>query len=304
MRESPWGQLHVADAHVHLFSHNFFTMLAGQKPGLNFETMGSTLGWEMPPENPEDLAALWAHELDRNGVDQAVLIASLPGDEESVARAVSRFPSRFFGYFMVNPLAEGAIARVQGALDRGHLHGLCLFPAMHRYPMHEESVVAILDLVHATRPATVVFVHCGTLRVGVRDKLGLASPFDIQFSNPIDLHAIARRFPQLRFVIPHFGAGFLREALMVADLCPNIFLDTSSSNRWMHFEGLDLRMVFRRALDVVGAERLLFGTDSSFFPRGWHDAVFEVQSKALYELGLKAEEAQLIFGGNLRHLLM
>ena len=303
MRESPWGPLEVSDSHVHFFSHNFFKLLAGQKPGLTVDSMGATLGWEMPPETPEDMAANWAHELDLHNVHRAVLIASLPGDEDSVSRAVESFPARFYGYFMVNPLAEGAVARVQGALDRGHLHGLCLFPAMHRYSMHDDAALAILDLVQATRPATVVFVHCGVLSVGVRERLGLASLFDMRFSNPVDLHAIARRYPHLRFVMPHFGAGFLREALMVAELCPNVLLDTSSSNKWMAIEGLDLRIVFRRALDVVGPHRLLFGTDSSFFPRGWHEAIFEAQAKALYEIGVKAEQARMIFSGNLHRLL-
>jgi len=173
---------------------------------------------------------------------------------------------------------------------------------MHRYLIHDDAALAVIDAVAATRPHALVFVHCGVLSVGVRAKLGLGSPFDMRNSNPTDLHAVALRFPQVRFVIPHFGAGYLREALMVADLCPNIYLDTSSSNRWMQFEGLDLRAVFRRTLDVLGPRRLVFGTDSSFFPRGWHSAIFEAQTKALYELGLKAEEAALIFGENLKHL--
>ena len=61
---------------------------------------------------------------------------------------------------------------------------------------------------------------------------------------------------------------------MLCDLCPNVYLDTSSSNSWMRYEEahLDLRTVFRRALDVAGPQRLLFGTDSSFFPRGWNAA--------------------------------
>lgn len=301
MIESPWGPLRVADAHVHFFSHHFFGVLGAQKPGLTLESMGAALGWQMPVAAPEALAHTWVQELDRHGVDRAALIASVPGDEDSVAAALAAFPGRFYGYFMVNPLAQDVVPRVQGALDRG-MQAVCLFPAMHRYSMHDDAALAIVDVIAATRPATLVFVHCGVLSVGVRAKLGLASPFDMRYSNPIDLHAVALRFPQIRFVIPHFGAGYLRETLMVADLCPNVYLDTSSSNRWMHYEGLDLRSVFRRALDVVGPRRLLFGTDSSFFPRGWHGAVFEAQSKALYELGLHAEEAALIFGENLRHL--
>jgi predicted TIM-barrel fold metal-dependent hydrolase len=275
--------------------------LAAQKPGLTLDAMATTLGWQLPPPDPAAAARVWAEELDRHGIDRAALIASVPGDEDSVAAAVTAFPGRFYGYFMVNPLAADVVHRVQSALDRG-LHAVCLFPAMHRYSLHSDAALAIIDIVAATRPSTLVFVHCGVLSVGVRDKLGLASPFDMRYSNPIDLHAVALRYPQIRFVIPHFGAGYLRETLMIAELCPNVFLDTSSSNRWMHYEGLDLRTVFRRALDVLGPRRLLFGTDSSFFPRGWHAAIFEAQAKAHYELGLAQDEAALIFGENLGRL--
>lgn len=301
MIETPWGPMRVADCHVHFFSHGFFTALAKQKPGLTLESMGAALGWQMPPTEPEALARRWAEELDRHGVERAALIASLPGDENSVAAAVAAFPKRFLGYFMLNPLAQDAVPRLQSALDRG-MHAVCLFPAMHRYSVHDDAVLAAIDVIAATRPSTLVFVHCGVLSVGVRDKLGLPSPFDMRYSNPIDLHAVALRFPNIRMVVPHFGAGYLREALMLAELCPNVFLDTSSSNRWMHYEGLDLRTVFRRALDLLGPRRLLFGTDSSFFPRGWNAPVFEAQAKAVYELGLKEEEAALIFGENLRAL--
>jgi predicted TIM-barrel fold metal-dependent hydrolase len=127
----------------------------------------------------------------------------------------------------------------------------------------------------------------------------------MRYSNPSDLHEVALRHPQIRFVIPHFGAGYFREALMVADQCPNVYLDTSSSNRWMQYEpaGLDLRNTFRRALELLGPERLLFGTDSSFFPRGWHAQIFEAQSKALYELAVSREAAQKILSENLVRLL-
>ena len=42
---------------------------------------------------------------------------------------------------MVNPLAPDAVPRVQGALDRG-MHAVCLFPAMHRYSMHDDAALA------------------------------------------------------------------------------------------------------------------------------------------------------------------
>ncbi len=300
--QAPWGKLEVRDAHVHFFSHSYFTLLAGQKPGLRVEQMGPILGWEMPPEEPEKLAARWVEELDRHGVAQAVLIASLPGDEDSVIAAVRAFPKRFFGYFFLNPLAPDALSRAERALERG-LRGISLLPAMHGYFVHDERVRPVLEL--AAAHGAVVFVHCGVLTVGVRKKLGLASPFELRFSDPVNLHGVALRYPQVRFVIPHFGAGYFREALMVADLCPNVFLDTSSSNSWMRYQAppVDLKMVFERALEVAGARRLLFGTDSSFFPRGWHRAIFDEQVKALEAIGVTAEDARAIFGENLAGLL-
>jgi len=300
--ETPWGALPVSDAHVHFFSHRFFAMLAEQKQS-TAAAIEPLLGWQMPAEDPQQLAGAWVEELDRHGISRAVLIASIPGDQDSVIAAVERFPDRFYGFMMVNPTALDAAAQVERALASGQIRGLCFFPAMHCYSIQDERAGKLLNLA-ASKPGTVAFVHCGVLSVGVRRKLGLPSFFDMRFSNPIDLHAVALKYPHMRFVVPHFGAGYFREALMLCDLCPNVYLDTSSSNSWMRYEEahLDLRTVFRRALDVAGPKRLLFGTDSSFFPRGWIAAVFDAQTKALYEIGVTAEIANLILHDNLQHL--
>jgi predicted TIM-barrel fold metal-dependent hydrolase len=258
------------------------------------------LKWEVPGGDPQSLANTWIEELERHGVGRASLIASAHGDEESVAAAVAAYPDRFFGYFMLDPLQQDALDRVKAAAVNPHLHCMCLFPAMHTYSITDARLVPLLELASDHRLA--VFVHCGALSVGVRKKLGLASQFDLRFSNPLHLHPVALHFPQIRFVVPHFGAGLLRETLMLADLCPNVWLDTSSSNRWMAYEDLDLRSVFRRSMDVVGVERLLFGTDSSFFPRGWNASIFQQQTTALYELGLDAPQAAQVLASNLERL--
>lgn len=303
MINTPWGSLPIADAHVHFFSHWFFATLAEQK-GVELPALASLLNWQLPAEDPRQLADAWVHELDARGVEKAALMASVPGDAQSVIAAVRQHPERFYGYMMVNPIAPGSIEQTEAALASGHIHGLCFFPAMHQYSIQDERALRIIELL-ASRPRTVAFVHCGVLSVGVRKLLGLPSRFDMKFSNPIDLHAVALQFPKVRFVLPHFGAGYFREALMLCDLCPNVYLDTSSSNSWMRYEEahLDLRNVFRRALDVVGPQRLLFGTDSSFFPRGWNAAIFETQSKALYEIGVNDAVARLILHDNLIRLL-
>jgi uncharacterized protein len=304
MIDTPWGPLAVADAHVHFFSHAFFASLAGQK-GVAVDQLAPILKWQLPAEDPGQLADVWQDQLEQRGVAKASLIASVPGDGGSVIAAVRRHPERFYGYMMVNPLAAGAVDQAAAALGSGHMHALCFFPAMHRYSMHDDRVTALLDLLAAHPPAA-AFVHCGVLSLGVRKVLGLPSPFDMRYSNPIDLHEVALRFPKVHFVVPHFGAGYFREALMLCDLCPNVYLDTSSSNSWIRYEDahLDLRAVFRRALDIAGPRRLLFGTDSSYFPRGWNAQIFDAQSKALYEIGVTDEIARGIFQDNLPRLFL
>ena len=131
--------------------------------------------------SPEALANCWATELDEQGVSRAAIIASVPGDEASVAAAVERHPARFVGYFMLDPTKEDAESRVVAALERG-LRGVCLFPAMQGYSLHDARVARIVEIAAAFGPASpsgagpVMFVHCGVLSVGARQKLGLPSP--------------------------------------------------------------------------------------------------------------------------------
>jgi uncharacterized protein len=288
-----WAYQMINEAHCHFFSTPFFDTLGG-------EAALARLGWEVPG-TPEALADRWVAELDRHQVSRAALIASVPGDAASVAAAVRRHRERFVGFFMVDPTQPDAAATASEAIGGGGLRAICLFPAMHRYAIQDDRVAGVFD-VAAAAPGTAVFVHCGVLSVGVRKKLGLPSLFDIRYGNPLDLHAVALNHPEVPIIIPHFGAGLLREALMVADLCPNVLLDTSSSNAWIRYAGLSLAAVFRRALAVAGPERLLFGSDSSWFPRGWVTTVYEQQSAALDEIGAGTEARDRIFGGNFDRL--
>jgi uncharacterized protein len=292
----------VNDAHCHFFSSTFFATLARQRGDAepSAETVTAELGWEAPGE-PERLADRWVAELDRAGVSRAALIASVPGDEGSVSAAVARHPSRFVGFFMVDPTAPDPRARVERALANG-LRAACLFPAMHRYALHDERVRPLVEAVAST-PGAAVFAHCGLLTVGVRRRLGLASRFESRFGNPLDLQGLATEFPAVPFIVPHFGAGLFREALMLAEACPNVRFDTSSSNSWVRYSpGLTLDRVFATALEVLGPDRLLFGTDSSFFPRGWQRGILDDQRAVLERLGVPDDVRARVLGGNFDRL--
>ena len=69
-----------------------------------------------------------------------------------------------------------------------------------------------------------------------------------------------------------------------------------------YYPGLTLEQVFRQALDIAGPERILFGTDSSFFPRGWQQPIYAAQDSALRAIGAAEEDRQKIFSGNFDRL--
>lgn len=285
------------DAHCHFFSTRFLAALSHQRGrGDSVEDLCREIGWDDPGE-PEALADRWVAELDAHGVVRAALIASVPGDETSVSRAVARHPSRFAGYFMVDASAGDAPDRTRTALRDGGLRGVCLFPAMHHVPLDDARTLAVVR--EAADSGCAVFIHCGALTIGVRKKLGLPSQFDLRLGDPLAVARLAAQFPATPFVVPHFGAGAFHEALMAADSCANIHFDTSSSNSWVRYHpGLTLAGVFRATLAVTGPSRLLFGTDSSFFPRGWQQSIFDDQSRALDELGVNGADRALIMSGN------
>src|SRR5918996_4762794 len=93
----------LCDAHCHFFSSRFLELLTKDVRGLPTDNRAAAvsdqLGWD-DPGTPEALADRWVAELDRHGVARAALIASIPGDQQSVTTAVARHPSRFVGFVM------------------------------------------------------------------------------------------------------------------------------------------------------------------------------------------------------------
>lgn len=298
------GLATVHDVHCHFLSPHFFQTLGREKRGaaadVSSAEIASTLGWE-DSASPQALADRWVSELDRHHVSRVAIIGSVPGDEESIAAAVTRHRQRFVGFFALNPAAPDAPERAHRAFGELGLRCACLFPALNRYRLDSEPVANVFDI--ASTHGGAVFAHCGYLWIEARAKMALPSVFDLRFGDPLALAVTAAQFPLVPVIVPHFASGFFREALMAAEACPSIHFDTSSSNSWMKFTpGLTLSEVFRRALAVVGPDRLIFGTDSSFFPRGWRKVIYGAQRAVIDELGIEPAVAAKIFSGNFERI--
>lgn len=297
----------MIDFHSHFFSRVFFETLAAQSPlpGSIEEKLRKVCdktGLVLPDKDVARHTERWIGMLDQHGVDHIVSFASLPEEAPVLMEAVQHAKGSLTAFALVNPRADGAAQKAR-ALLAGGFRGILLFPAMHGFDPSGEEAAAVLKEVDDAGAFAVV--HCGMLQVKLRDLLGLPRPYDFSFSNPLRLVPAANRFRKARFVIPHFGAGMFRETLLVGSQCENVYVDTSSSNSWMATDpsGIDLAGVFARAVGVFGAQRVLFGTDSSTLPRGWRHDLLKDQLVAMEKAGVGNSDRQRILDGNARALL-
>jgi hypothetical protein len=250
---------------------------------------------ELPKED-WDTAQKWVDELDKYGI-QAMGV--MVGDEayEEFLYTIERFPRRFLGYRNINPSDEDAVKKLEQAARSG-FYGIKLYPSSWRgIKVYDEEVYPIYEA--CMKHGLLVFLHFG---------ITIGGQADLRNGNPIDIQVPSRDFPDLKFIIAHFGAGWFREVLLMQYQADNVYMDSSGSNSWMKYMpyDLDLKQIFKKAVITGGSNKVLFGTDSTFFPRGWRISILEAQYNACKELEsdgiIEKEDIERIFYNNIKEL--
>jgi hypothetical protein len=122
--------------------------------------------------------------------------------------------------------------------------------------------------------------------------------------NPGLLEQVAKDFPTVEFVVPHFGIQYVKELLFLCWSCQNVSVDTSGSNQWVRWMPypLTLEDLIRKFYETVGPERIVYGSDSSWFPRGYSIRYLQDQIRACRFMNMPHDAMQKIFGGNAARL--
>lgn len=226
------------------------------------------------PEKEWDTAQLWADEMDKYKITAIGFMVS-KGAWDEFKEAKRRFPGQFMGYANINPTDPDAVETVKRAGIDG-FQGIKLYPSSWAkirandevcYPIYEE----------AERQNLLVICHFG---------ITIGTTANLENGNPLDIQVPSQDFPDLNFMIAHFGAGFFREVLMLQYQTENVYMDTSGSNSWIKYQPIDLNIgkLFEKAVKASGTDRVVFGTDSSFFPRGYRYNILEEQFHAVKSL--------------------
>ena len=290
--------IQVIDAHAHYFSAN--TMKNWLKRGRTMQSFTSRTttrtdmtSIELPDEN-WDTAQKWVDELDKYGIDTMGVMVG-PEAYDEFKETMKRFPGRFIGYANISPSEEDAADRVRQAAKDG-FKGIKLYPSSWKnLKVYDEPCYPVYDACKETD--MLVFLHFG---------ITIGGQADLRNGNPIDIQVPSRDYPDLNFIIAHFGAGWFREVLMMQYQTDNVYADSSGSNSWMKYlpYDIDLKQIFRKMITTGGSHKVLFGTDSTFFPRGWRINVLEAQVQACQELKVDGiitdEDIQKIFYGNIK----
>jgi predicted TIM-barrel fold metal-dependent hydrolase len=252
-----------------------------------------------PPEdsihNDEEQARRWVEDLDKKGIEGVNFVTG--GGNDNLAKIIGWHPEKFTGFAHHDLNDEGAANELKRAVNELGLRGYKLHSSSLTIPLEDKSNYPVWET--AADLEIPIIIHFGVVGGGG------GPPRNLHNMNPLSLWSVASDFPMVNFIVPHFGACYLRELLQLCWQCPNVYIDSSGSNqwtRWMPYE-LSLKDVFRRCIESIGPDRLIFGTDSSYFPRGFSEQYLREQLKICYEIGLDEESINKIFYGNAVNLL-
>lgn len=292
----------VIDSHLHMMSKTVIDELIEQagKLGLNVqsrlaqERMRSRIGERQVMDVPPDqMADWWCAELDRFAIEKAIFMSFVP-NSDYFRKFIAAQPERIFACCTLDPTSHEAPRQLEREIREAGFCGVKLYPTNQCYKLSDPRAVPFFEKVREL--GIPVTIHYG---------ISVAPTSNLSCASPIDIHTVARDFPEIPFIIVHFGAGYLREVLELYYHCPNIYVDTSGTNNWRKYLPFDwsLRDVFAMCLDVMGADHILYGSDSGGVPSGYRDWVLTDQNDIVHNrLGLGAEEKRLIMRGNAERL--
>lgn len=227
--------------------------------------------------------------MDRDGIDVSVVTNmgwTSPGmcreTNDYIIESVNRYPDRLIGFGMVVPGSDvvSEIERCAGAGLRGigefmpHIQG---FDIGDRELM--ESIMAsvaehnLIVLTHSTEPVGHVYPGKGNVFPGM-------------------LYRFITNFPDQRIVCAHWGGGLPFYALMpeVGEALKNVFFDTAATPFLYRYD------IFAHVAEILGAEKVLFGSD--------YPLITQLRIiKGLESVSLSSHDKALILGENARRML-
>jgi predicted TIM-barrel fold metal-dependent hydrolase len=290
----------IIDTHVHVYSFPSFRDLSNHirtmEDAIAFRTRYPELYkcnlTEAPMDNTDDLIA----DMDKHGVDLAVVQARAGFvSNDLVAQAARRYPHRLVPLARVGhdqqsagylddpgPVREQAPAEFERCMTTLGMKGI-----------GELFVRAFTAEIHPERIAKDI---AGIIRIAEKYKVPVQIPTawsqfpgGLYYGDPIWVDEVAGRNPGVPIILTKMGRSITRyfdAALTVAMRNVNVYFDVVGTSP-QHL---------RTAIDKIGADRIMFGTDWS---TTWHwlrdpATLHEIRLKVLDDAKLSGAEREQI----------
>jgi uncharacterized protein len=231
--------------------------------------------------------ALEAHmeRVERAGVDKTLTWLKpdyegegIEGHNRYVYDAMRQYPETILGFGWADPTVsvEHAKKMVKVCTEEYGFYGVKLNGAQNSYYIDNEKL-ALPVIEEIAKSGKLLAFHIG--------------PDAYERTHPLRARKIAMRYPELKILMVHMGMTdwVMNQAVVeVAQECPSMYLIGS---------GTDARAIMH-ALQVLGAERVCFGSDAPF----QRPHVVKAMYDALLKYEATEEERAQIMGGNIARL--
>jgi uncharacterized protein len=246
----------IIDFHTHLFPPQF----SRQRDILVHEDAAFQAVYSSPGARlatAEDLI----QAMDENGVHRSVVFG-FPWEKEDlyarhnnyILESVHRYPDRLTGFCAFSPLTSGGARETERCLDQG-LSGVGEL-AVYGSGITQEVVQALSDVMILCAQKDVPFL------LHANEPVGHAYPG--KTPNTLkQIYDFVTTYPANRIVLAHWGGGLLFYGLMkreVQEALRNVWFDTAAS------PFLYVPDIYRIAGEIIGFEKILFGSDYPLIP--------------------------------------
>lgn len=217
--------------------------------------------------------------LEDAGIDRAVVAPLTPpsldydqANGELAARIEEQ--SAFVGIGRIDPRIDGSAGYAETALTEYDLHGLKLHPWEESFPITAPYVRPIFEV--ARKYNVPVWIYAGYPGV----------------SHALSIREVARAFSDVDIILTH-GAQLDISGLSLSDAT---LLARETENTYFELSGVYRRDLIEDLTDIIGADRMLFGTNAPYF----HPTV---EKSRIATAQITDDEKEFILGKTIETLL-
>jgi uncharacterized protein len=229
--------------------------------------------------------------MDDQGVDKSVVFGfpwktkeTFQAQNDYLMEAVDRYPHRLVGLACFDPFHGEAVSEAVRCIEGG-LSGIGEI-AFYESGIDPAALDKLIPLMEICRNRDLPFL------IHTNEPVGHIYPG--KTPNTLkQIYNLIKKFPENKIVLAHWGGGIFFFNLLkkeVKECLENVYFDTAAS------PFLYDPQIYRYAKEIVGLEKILFGSD---FPLIKPERYF----KELEKTGISQDEIHAICGGNAAKLL-